>query len=77
MTEVDPLCTLISVDGIGAFDLISRAAMLSALRDVTGGSQALPFVMLFQGQPSQCVWADDTGTVHQGEGGEQGDALFS
>ena len=43
------------------------------------GSQALPFVRLFYGQPSQYLWADDTGTVHhadQGEGGEQGDALM-
>ena len=72
LTEVDPLCTLISVDGIGAFDLISRATML-------GAGQALPFVRLFYGQPSQCLWADDMGTVHhvdQGEGGEQGDALM-
>ena len=46
LTEVDPLCTLISMDGIGALDFISRAAMLGALRDVAGG-QALPFVRLF------------------------------
>ena len=64
---------------VGAFDLISRAAMLGALRDVAGGSQALPFVRLFCGQSSQFLWADDMGTVHhvdQGEGGEQGDALM-
>ena len=60
LTEVDPLCTLISRDGIGAFDLISLAATLGALRDVAGGSQALPCVRLFHGQPSQCLWADDT-----------------
>ena len=53
--------------------------MSGALRDVAEGSQALPFVRLFYGQPSQYLWADDTGTVHhvdQGEGGVQGDALM-
>ena len=42
LTESNPQCTM-TVDGIGAFDQISRASMLGALRDVEGGSQALPF----------------------------------
>ena len=53
--------------------------MLGALRDVAGGSQALPFARLFFGQSSQCLWADDTGTVHhvdQGERRKQGDAVL-
>ena len=39
----------------------------------------MPFVRLFDGQPSQYLWADDMGTMHhvdQGEGSEQGDALM-
>ena len=50
-----------------------------AARRVDGGSAALPFVRLFNGRPSQYLWEDSTGTthtVHQGEGGEQGLALF-
>ena len=45
-----------------------------------GGAEALPFVRLFYGQPSQYLWEDAEGTVHtveQGEGGEQGDPLMS
>ena len=36
LTEVDPLATVTSIDGISAFDLISRAAMLEGLRQVRG-----------------------------------------
>ena len=53
LTESNPQYTILTVDGTGAFDLISRASMLGALRDVEGGSQALPFVRLFYGQPSR------------------------
>ena len=79
LTELDPLATVTSVDGITAFDLISRKAMLEGLMRVDGGSSALPFVRLFNGSPSEYLWEDATGTVHtipQGEGGEQGDPLM-
>ena len=79
LTELDPLATVTSVDGISAFDLISRKAMLEGLMRVDGGSSALPFVRLFYGSPSEYLWEDATGTVHtipQGEGGEQGDPLM-
>ena len=33
MTDLDPTTTLLSVDGIGAFDLISREAMLQGLME--------------------------------------------
>ena len=39
-------------------------------------SAALPFVRAFYGRPSQAIWSDDAGNVHdihQSEGGEQGD----
>ena len=55
--------------GIGAFDLISRSAMLRGFLEVEGGSAALPFVRQF----------DDEGVTHevvQGEGGEQVDPLM-
>ena len=64
LTESNPQCTIMTVDGIGAFDQISRASMLGALRDVEGGSQALPFVRLFCGQPSRYFWEDSVGVVH-------------
>ena len=79
LTEADPETTVVSIDGVSAFDLISREAMLEGLMRVDGGSAALPFVRLFYGRPSQYLWEDSTGTthtVHQGEGGEQGDPLM-
>ena len=51
MTDMDPNTTLLSVDDIGAFDLISREAMLQGLLDVEGGGAALPFVRQFYGSP--------------------------
>ena len=44
-----------------------------------GGFEALPHVRLFCGQPSRYLWEDESGNVHhihQGKGGEQGDALM-
>ena len=75
LTDADPEATVLSIDGIGVFDLISRAAMLTALKDAPGCDRALPFVRQFYGRPSSYIWEDDSGTTHeirQGEGGEQG-----
>ena len=49
-----PNPTISSIDGIGAFDPISRAAMLEGLMNVEGGGQAIPFVRSFNGSPSSC-----------------------
>ena len=43
------------------------------------GDKALLFVLQFYSEPSQYFWTDDCGdthVIHQGEGGEQGDALM-
>ena len=77
LTELDPETTVTSLDGIGAFDTISREAMLRGLQQAD--DTALPFVSMFYGSPSEYLWEDNEGTVHripQGEGGEQGDALM-
>ena len=79
MCEMDHTCTVLSIDPIGAFDQISRAAMLDGLLKVAGAGQVLPFVLMFYGAPSAYLWEDDAGVIHtirQGEGGEQGDALM-
>ena len=79
MCEANPHTTALSTDGIGAFDLVSRTAMLRGLRRVPDGPEALPFVRMFYGQASVYFWEDDEGIVHdihQAEGGEQGDALM-
>ena len=78
-TELDPRATIMSIDGVGAFDLISRKSMLEALMEMESGSQVLPFVRMFYGSHSTYLWEDEAGVVHtveQGEGGEQGDVLM-
>ena len=77
LSELDPNATILSIDGIGAFDLVSRGAMLQGLANVC--LSALPFVHQFFGSPSHYIWEDDAGVVHniaQGEGGEQGDPMM-
>ena len=79
LTDADPRATILSVDGISAYDSISRVAMLRGLQRMEGGDALLPFVSQFYGSPSTYLWEDDEGVVHeisQGEGGEQGDALM-
>ena len=79
LTQSSPRCTIVSVDGVGAFDLVSRNAMLRGLMSLPSGGRLLPFVRTFCGQPSVFLWEDETGEVHhiqQGEGGEQGDPLM-
>ena len=78
-TDTDPCCTVLSVDGIVAFDFVSRRAMLSELQHTPEACAMLPFVRLFYGAPSSFVWTDDEGVTHlvsQAEGGEQGDPLM-
>ena len=81
LTELDPESTITSIDGISAFDTMSRKAMLDGLAQVPGGSAVLPFVrvLMFYSSPSAFLLEADEGTahtIHQGEGGEQGDALM-
>ena len=52
LCEVDERATIMSIDGISAYDLISRRAMLSGLAQVDGGREVLPFVKSFYGAPS-------------------------
>ena len=56
LTEDDPRTTVLSIDGIGTFDLISRKSMLEALMTVEGGPDIMPFVRQFHGQPSTFLW---------------------
>ena len=76
ITDLDASATIMSVGGIGTFDLISRRAMLEGLRSVSGGESVLPFVMQFHDCSSSYLWDDDEGITHQGEGGEQGDPMM-
>ena len=78
-TERDPRTTVLSVDGVGAYDHISRHSMLAAIAARPELSDILPYAALFYGSPSTYLFYDAQGTAHevrQGEGGEQGDPLM-
>ena len=71
MTDVDPQATVISIDGVGAYDLIFRSALLEGLLRMEGGDQILPFARCFHGRPSTHSWEDEMGAtqiIQQGEG---------
>jgi len=70
---------LLSIDGVGAFDHVSRASMLGKLHKLPSARAVLAFVRLSYAQLSKYAWLDDQGQEHiveQGEGGEQGDPLM-
>ncbi len=78
-TDMDATATVLSIDGIGAFDHVKRAAMLRKLHELEGARAILPFVRLSYASPTRYVWTNDAGEdkfVDQGEGGEQGDPLM-
>ena len=65
---------MLSIDGVGAFDLISRRAMMCAVQKMPDGERIHPFVLQLYGHPKT-----RKGVVHeipQGEGGEEGDPLM-
>ena len=69
----------VSIDGVGAYDHVSRLAMLQALRDTPDACRVLPYVRLWYSTPSAYVWIDGNNCPHrvtQAEGGEQGDPLM-
>ena len=71
-TDADPRLTILSVDGIGAYDHVLRSAMLGRLLQMPGARQILPFVRLSYAQPSTYGWFDEDGqrrAVSQAEGG--------
>ena len=57
MTVLNPRTTVTSIDGISAYDLISRQAMLEGVKRIARGS-ASPIVSMFHGQPSSYLWED-------------------
>ena len=79
LTDLDPEATIMSIEGVGAYDLISQNAMLLGLLQMEGGDQIFPFMRCFFGNPSTHLWEDEMGItqcISQGEGGEQGDPLM-
>ena len=79
MTDANPECTVLSIDGVGAYDHVLRSSFLSKLHSVPSLQGLLPFVRSIYAQTTTYVWEDGTGVRHriqQAEGGEQGDPLM-
>ena len=71
LTDVDPEATVISIDGVGAYDLISRNAMMEGLLNMVRssplcGASTVPHQRIC----GRTRWASHS--TFQGEGGEQG-----
>ena len=79
LCERDPRATVVSIDGVGAYDHVHRASMLGGLAGDTALAPLLPFARLFYAEHSTYLWYDAAGVAHdiaQAEGGEQGDPLM-
>ena len=63
-TQLSPTQTIFSVDGVGAYDTISRASMLRGLHATAGANACLPFVRMFYTETSHYVWHDGDGQPH-------------
>ena len=71
-SDASPSATVLSVDGIGAYDNVLRATMLGRLERMPRARAILPFVRLSYAQPSTYSWFDEEGerkVVTQAEGG--------
>ena len=78
LTDANPLTTILSIDGIGAYDHVYRSGFLQKLLNVPSLQGLLPFVRATYADPTSYAWEDEAGEVHhivQAEGGEQGDPL--
>jgi len=70
MLDQDPETVVVSIDGIGAYDHVSRAAIFEQLLAHESLRDLVPFVRMWYGQRSTYLRQ-----IFQGEGVEQGDAL--
>ena len=78
MTDLEPRMTVLSIDGVGAYDHVYRSAILEKLLEVESLRPLLPFARSVYSDPSCYHWVDDEGQrreIRQQEGGEQGDPL--
>ena len=65
-TDASPTTTVLSVDGIGAYDHVLRAAMLGRLECMPRAKAILPFVRLSYAQPFTYSWFNDEGERQSG-----------
>ena len=72
MTDLNPEVTVTAIDGVVAYDLISRSSMLEGLLRMEGGDQILLFVRMSYSNPSTCLWEDELGVSQHFSQGEEG-----
>jgi hypothetical protein len=78
-THLDARTTILSLDAIGAYDHVSRGAMLAGLQRDPQLAPLHAYAHQWYGAPSTYIWTDDRGQSHgilQAEGEEQGDPLM-
>ena len=78
-SDADPQCTVLSIDGVGAYDHLLRSSFLQKLHTLPSLQGLLPFVRSVHARSITYVWEDGTGARHQiyqAEEGEQGDPLL-
>ena len=78
-TDMNLQMTVLSIDGIGAYDHLHRSAMLAKLLETPSLHGLLPIVWSTYAGDSCYKWVDEDGAHHdirQAEGGEQGDPLM-
>ena len=63
VVQADPSATILSIDGVGAYDSISRRAMFRGLVDMVDGEKLVPFARLFYDSPLTFIWEDEVGDV--------------
>ena len=61
LTEEDADTTVISLDGIGAFDHVRRAAFMRKMHETEALRPLLPLVTALYGTESRFLWRDDEG----------------
>ena len=79
LTDRDEDTVVASLDGIGAFDHVRRAAFFEKLLACEELRPLLPLVSALYGTTSRFLWEDESGdqvVIEQAEGGEQGCPLM-
>ena len=76
LTSLDDRATILSVDGVGAYDSISRNAMCQGVADMVDGEKIIPFLRQFYDSLSTFLSEDEMGEVRKVVQGEGGEPLF-
>ena len=69
--QADTENTLLSLDGIGAYDTMQRCSMLEKLYTLPKASAMLQFVLYSYGQPSEYLYYNDEGKANKVQQGQR------